>query len=119
MANKINDSFVVNAGGCWTYLARVKNHSTGAGITQSIVSSIARTITNKATGEVTTTAITVSTSVFDTLQTNTDLWDETYNFKDDVAETLITSRVKYTLQYAFTLTSGRVIKTREVDLEGD
>lgn len=119
MANKINDSFVVNAGGAWTYLARVKNSRTGAGITQSATSSISRAITDTVTGTVTTTAITVSSTVFDTLQTNTDLWDSTYNFLDNVAYTLVPSRRRYTCQYTFTMTNGDVFKTREIDIEGD
>lgn len=118
MANKINDSFVVNAGGMFVYLARIKNR-TGAGITQAATSSISRVITDTTTGTPTTTSITVSSSVFDTLQTNTDIWDQTYNFLDNVAYTLVPSRRKYTLQYTFTMSNGDVLKSREVDIEGD
>ena len=119
MANKINDSFVVNAGGAWSYLARIQNPITGANVTQAALASISRAITNKVSGAVTTTAITVSAAVYDTLQTNTDLWSETYNFKDDVAYSILTERVRHTLQYTFTYANGQVSKTREVDVEGD
>lgn len=119
MANKINDSFLVNAGGAWSYLARIKNTRTGQGITQAAVASISRLITDTVTGTATTSSITISSTVYDTLQTNTDLWDETFNFLDNVAYTLIPLRRRYTLQYTFTLVNGDVLKTREIDIEGD
>lgn len=119
MANKINDSFTINAGGQWIYLARVKNATTGANVTQAAVSSISRVITNTVTSAVTTDSVTVATSVFDTLQTNTNLWDETYNFSDAVVYGKTPARVRYTLQYTFTMADGSVLKTREIDVEGD
>lgn len=118
MANKINASFPVNAGGAWVYTDYVYN-VTGAGLTQAATSTISRLITNKSTGAETTDSITVATSLYDTAQTNTAIRADTYNFLDIVPATKVTTRVRHTVQYTFTLANGTVIKTDEVDVEGD
>lgn len=118
MADTINQEFVVNAGGGWSFLARIKNHS-GSDVTQSSITSITRTITDTVTGTAVTDTITVSTAVYDTLQSNSNVWDQSYNFKDDVAADKIALRHRYTLQYTFDMGSGADIKTKEVDVIGD
>ena len=119
MANKVNDSFVINAGGQWVYLAYVQNATTGAAITQAAVSSISRAITNKVTDDVTTDALVVATTVFDTAQTSAGLWASTYNFKDVVVYSKTPSRVRYTVQYTLTYADGSIQKLDEIDVEGD
>ena len=122
MATKINDSFVVNAGAGFSYLARIKGHS-GSDVTQASLSSISRTITeynqDGSIAATTTDSLVISTAIYDTLQTNTALWDQSFNMKDDVAATKVTNRRRHTLQYTFTPASGAVFKSREVDIEGD
>ena len=118
MTQKINDTFVVNAGGHVVYLARIKG-ADGANITQATISSISRAITDKVTGTVTTDTPVVADTVFDTLQTDTNLWAQTYNFLDELVSTKVPLRRRYTLQYTFTASGGEVFKTREIDLEGD
>lgn len=122
MAQKINDTFVVNAGGAVVYLARIQGVD-GANITQAAITSIARFITDTKTGTVVEDAVTVDGTgdegVSDALQTDLNLWTESYNFKDIVEAAKIPLRRRYTLQYAFTPAVGEVFKTREIDLEGD
>jgi len=47
------------------------------------------------------------------------VWDQTWNFKDDIPANKVTTRCRHTLQYTFTPTSGAVFKSREVDIYGD
>ena len=118
MSNKANDSFIVNAGGGWSYIARVRIHS-GADATQATIQSISRSITNTVTKVVVTDDITVATAIYDALQTNAHLCAFSFNMKDDVPATKISDRVKYKVQYTITPQAGAVIKTREIDIEGD
>lgn len=118
MAQKINDTFVVNAGGHVVYLAHIKG-ADGADITIATISSISRVITDTVGKTVTTDTPVVADTVFDTLQTNLNLWDQQYNFLDEMVFTKVPLRRRYTLQYTFTASGGEVFKTREVDVEGD
>ena len=118
MANKANASFVVNAGGGWSYLARITLHD-GEDATQEDISTITRTIVDRQTGQSVTDSVTVATAVHDELQSNAVLWDKPFNFKDDVPASKIPNRYRYTLQYTITPTVGEAIKTREIDIEGD
>lgn len=118
MANKANESFAVNAGGGWSYLARITLHD-GEDATQADITSITRTIVDRRTGLLTTDSVTVATAVYDELQSNAALWDKPFNFKDDVPASKIPNRYRYTLQYTITPTVGEVIKTREIDIQGD
>lgn len=123
MAQRINDTFVFNAGGAVVYLARIQG-ADGANITIATITSIARFITDTKTKVVVEDAITVDGTgdegVSDTLQTDTNLWDQSYNFKDTIVATKLPNRRKYLLQYTFTPTDATLVfKTREIDLEGD
>ena len=118
MPNKANQEFIVNAGGSFSYVARIRSID-GEDITQASISSITRTITDTVTRAVTTASLTVSSVVFDTPQSDADVWDEDWNFKDDLPASAVPNRYKYLLQYTFTPTSGEVFKTREVDIHGD
>lgn len=123
MAQRINDTFVVNAGGAVVYLARIQG-TDGANITIATITSISRAITDTRTGTVVTDAITVDGTgdegVSDTLQTDTNLWDQSYNFKDTILATKVPNSRKYLLQYTFTPTDATLVfKSREIDLEGD
>jgi hypothetical protein len=80
----------------------------GANLTQAGVSSIARKVFDLSSSTPTTaidsSAVTVNTSVFDTLQTD-DRWtiDTTgYNFRDVVAGSILTSGNRYRIEYVFT-----------------
>lgn len=118
MAQRINDTFTVNEGGASVYLARIQGVG-GANITQAAISSISRAITDTVTKVVVTDAPVVASTVFDALQTDTNLWDQSYNFMDIIEAAKVPSRRRYTLQYTFTSAAGEVFKTREIDLEGD
>ena len=118
MSNKANDSYLVNAGAGFSYLARIKLHN-GSNATQATINSITRTITNTRTGVAVTDAVTVASVIYDTLQTNTDLWNQTFNMLDPIPASKVPDRVKYLLQYTITPSAGEVIKTRELDIEGD
>jgi hypothetical protein len=122
MASTINDVFVVNAGGGWSYLARIKDHD-GTDILQADLTSISRVIQElDKDGAVTSTAtdaITIATVIKDTLQTDTNLWALSYNIKDDVEASKIANRALYTVQYTFTPVSGEVFKSKEIHVRGD
>jgi hypothetical protein len=60
------------------------------------------------------TAVTISSTVFDTLQTGT-VWDEDstgYNFRHLIAAAAFPTPGLYTVEYKFTLTSGRVFQSK-------
>lgn len=118
MSSKANDSFLVNAGGGWSYIARVLTHS-GANATRANFASISRTITNTVTKQAVTDELVINDVIYDELQSNTALWAQSFNMKDDVPATKISQRQRYTLQYTFTPVSGAVFKTREIDVHGD
>jgi hypothetical protein len=120
MANKINDTFVVNAGGGWSYLAFLTGHD-GDIVTQASLTSISRSITDTRTNPPTVVpdAIVITDAVFDTAQSTPSLWDKDYTFKDDVQASKIPNRTKYLLQYTFTPVTGEVFKSREVTIQGD
>lgn len=121
MASKANIEWMVNAGGGWSARGKIAGH-TGALITQADISSITRTITDTATNIAVTDSITVSSVVWDTLQTFTNAITgatDQYNFFNNVPASKIPSRRTYKLQYTFTPTAGEVFKTVEVDIIGD
>lgn len=114
-----NDQFVIRSGGDWVYLAYITGTG-GTAITQATVSTIDRLITNTETNEETEdTGLAIATRVFDTAQDDDNLWSETFNFKDIVPAAKTPDRVKYHLQYTFTMTDGSILKTEEIDIEGD
>ena len=117
MSQKVNDSFIVNAGGSWVYLAYITG-ADGAALVQAAIDTTSRGITNTKTGVVTTDPITVSTVINDTPFTDA-LWDQTRNMTDVVEASKISTRVLYTLQYTFTPNVGEVFKSREIDVNGD
>ncbi len=94
-------------------MARITGND-GANITQSDITSIARTIydldsatPDTAIGDA--TAPVVADVVFDTLQTD-DLWDEDttgYNFKDEVLGSLLTEPHRYMVKWIFTAAVGQ------------
>lgn len=109
----------MNAGGGWSFLALIENHD-GSAVTQASITSISRTITDTLTCTATTDSITKTTAVYDTLQTNTALWSEQYNFKDDVQGARISIKGRrYTLQYIFNMVVGEDVYTKECDVIGD
>ena len=119
MSNRVNQSFIVNAGGSSIYLALITGND-GAAVQQADISSISRVITDtRPPNTVTTDAITVATVIFDTEQTDTNLWTETFNMKDVIGADKFPKRNDYTLQYTFTPTSGEVFKSRELTINGD
>ena len=101
---------IVTEDSMFTYLARV--HLDGAAILQADLTSIAYQIfyTDSATAHTTSTALTVSAVIFDTLQTNARWSTDTtgYNFKHDIAHTVIVDPDrKYRLEYLFTTADSR------------
>ena len=122
MANQINAQYLVNANGAWTYMARITGVA-GANITQaSLTGTISRSLTSPAPGRaVTTTALVIASTVYDTLQTGSP-WDTSidatgYNFLDAVSHLLVTAKGIWKLQYTFvTVTTSVEFKTHEVDL---
>ena len=118
MSNTANTQHVVNSGGGSIYLALVAGND-GAAVTQATFGSISRAITNTKTSVVQTDAVVVADTVFDSEQTDANLWSETWNFKDQIEASKITSRIRYLLQYTFTPAAGEVFKSTEIDLIGD
>jgi len=100
---------VVNEDSAFSVMGRV--HLAGANATQSDISSIEYQIfyTDSDTAHTTATALTVSSVIFNTLQTD-GRWTEDntgYNFRHDVASTILTDPTrKYEIEYKFTPVSG-------------
>ncbi len=117
MSQKVNDSFIVNAGGSWVYLAYITG-ADGDPIIKADLSTISRRIYNTVTKVETVDSITVATVIDDTPFTDS-MWSETRNMTDVVQATKVNTRVTHTLQYTFTPNSGEVFKSREVNIEGD
>lgn len=95
-------------------LARVLGNA-GTAITQASISSINRKVFNRATGvEISSTALTVSAVVFDTLQTG-DIWSEDstgYNFSDGpAAADFSDANQTYRIEYTFTPASGQIFRS--------
>lgn len=100
--------FIVNEDSSFSLMQRI--HADGVNIEQADVSSIAYKVTNTNTGvEISGGTLTVSTVVYDTLQTDS-RWeaDSTgYNFRHDFDQTTLTDPdVVYVIEYEFTLISG-------------
>lgn len=95
-----------------TFLARLKVSSSGSltNLTQSLTSSITYSVYQRGTS-IGTGTLTVSSVVFDTLQTGS-LWtvDSTgYNFRTELANTLFpTGNKEYRVEFKFTLSGGAV-----------
>jgi hypothetical protein len=111
-ANEIEKGKIWEDGGA-TCLSRVTNVS-GSAITQATVSTISRKVFNITPGYATpdtalsTSSLTVSSVVFDTLQTDA-RWtkdDTGYNFRDSPAYTIFTTAGLYRVEYLFTPSSG-------------
>ena len=117
MTTTTNTQHVVRSGAAFVYLAPVVDVD-GAAITQGAVSTLTRTITDPL-GTVTTDELSVGDTVHDSAQTNTALWDQTYNFKDDVPATKVTVKGRHRLQYTLAMADGSTIKTAEIDVIGD
>ena len=118
MSNRVNQSFIVNAGGSSIYLALITGND-GAAVQQADINSISRVIKDtQPPNAVTTDAITVSTVITDTPFTDA-LWDELRNMTDVIEASKFPKRNDYTLQYTFTPTSGEVFKSRELTIHGD
>jgi len=83
----------------------------GANITQADVSTITCTVYDSSGTSVATPTVTVATSVFDTLQTDSRWSVDTtgYNFRFDVAATVMSSgNETYRYEFKFTPASGEV-----------
>ena len=91
-------------------MARIVGQS-AAYITQASLTSITCKVFSRDGTNVSTPTITISTSVFDTLQTD-DRWDEDstgYNFRHTVAASVLTTgNETYRIEYKFTPVSGEV-----------
>jgi len=95
-------------GGC-SIMARI-NGTDGTAITQSAVNTITCTVYDSTLTSVATPSVVVGDSVFNTLQTDS-RWtvDSTgYNFRYDVAATVMTAPGTYRFEFKFTPTSGEV-----------
>jgi hypothetical protein len=94
-----------------TFLARLTrdNAGTETAVKQADLSGITVVVTDEdGTTTLTSTAVTVSSSVYDTMQTGT-VWTEDstgYNFKHRVPGTAFPAPGKYRVEYLFTLTGG-------------
>ena len=95
------------------FLARVRS-SSGSYVTQATLSTITCRVSNMTTGVAVTVispTITISTSVFDALQTDAYWTQDTtgYNFKHAMPATAFpTANNVYRVEYKFTPTSGAV-----------
>lgn len=103
----------IRASSAFSNLARV--HIDGETATQSDISSIAYVVLNTdGTTYAAGGSLTVSAVMFDTLQTD-GRWSEDstgYNFRHDVAHTVITAVGQYVIKYTFTTSGGsQVIET--------
>lgn len=96
----------VNEDSAFALMQRVSN---GSDLTQADVSTIAWEVFSLAdNSSVTSGILTVSSVIFDTLQTD-DRWTEDgtgYNFRHEVAETVLTSPGRYRFEHLFTLAAG-------------
>jgi hypothetical protein len=117
MVNTTNKQHVVRAGAMWVALAYIVDQD-GDVITQAAVSTITRSITDP-TGTVTADGLTVADTVYDTAQSVAGLWDETFNFKDDVPGAKIAVVGSHKVQYTLVMADSTTIKTDEFDAIGD
>lgn len=109
------DTVVVNEDSAFSLLARVTD-TVGTVLTQSDVSSIEYQIypEDSTTAHVGATSLTVSSVIYDTLQTHAAWIKDTtgYNFRHDVAATvLLDPDVTYLVEHKFTLATGTIIRT--------
>lgn len=110
--------------GC-SIMGRVVLPATAAYITQAAFGTI--TVSYRridGTGPVTTTSLTVSSVVYDTLQTTARLWTKDsigFNFKWDAAATIFTQgNGRYAVTFLFTPSSGAAFKVPcEVNVQKD
>ena len=119
---KINQSFVVNAGGTFCVLMHDVRRIDGTLATPAMIESITRTIRDTRTQQETVDPIDPATTLLNPPVDNPDLWNQTYNFKDDVPADKIPNRYRYTCQYTFQPAGAgadQQFKSREIDLEGD
>lgn len=97
----------VNEDSAFSLMARVS--ADGSDVQQADVSSISWEVFNAETqASVSSGSLTVSDVVFDTLQTN-DLWSydgSGYNFRHQVAQSVLTSPGRYRFEHLFTLSTG-------------
>lgn len=106
----------------FSVMARI--HASGANITQADVTSIEYQIYphNSTTAHTGATALTVSSVIFDTLQTDA-RWtkDATgYNFRHDVAATVLTDpATEYEVEYKFTMADSSVFRLAPVCIKLD
>jgi hypothetical protein len=97
----------------FTIMARI--HGDGANLVQADISSISYQIfyTDSDTAHTGETSLTVSTVVYDTLQTDA-RWtvDSTgYNFRHDVSDgVLVDPERRYAFEYTITMTDGRIVR---------
>ena len=117
MVSTANEQHVVRAGAMWVTLAYIVDQD-GDAITQAAVSTITRSITDP-TGTVTEDGLTVADTVYDAAQSVSGLWDQTFNFKDDVPGAKISVVGLHLVQYTLVMADGTTIKTDEFDAIGD
>ena len=95
--------------GASSFMARVAVGS-GVNMVQSDITSIACEVFNSLDASVATPAVTVSTSVHDTLQTDArwvpDVDSTGYNFRFDMPATVFATGGRYTVEFMFTPTTG-------------
>ncbi len=123
MANKANEQYLVVRNAGWSFLALIRIHS-GSNAVQASFSAITRTIAKASNGGwvvVATDTITIATAVYDTLQSNVNLWSEAgsavpYNFEDQVPASKVSTSEVHCVQYTFTPATGQTIKTKPVEL---
>jgi hypothetical protein len=96
----------------WTALARVQLPD-GTRISQSALTSISRIVKRGATTTGAQTAVTIATSVYNTIRSPTEdsRWtkdDTGFNFEDEVPAAAFDQVANFRVEYLFTPTSGQV-----------
>lgn len=106
--------FVANEDGAAVFLARI--YGVDGTFTQSLFGSITRYVKDTRTGQVVSASVTVATSVYDTLQTNSIQWPFStgYNFRDVIPASALADGRRYIVQYKFTPSAGEVFWTKPV-----